>query len=627
MLGLTNTSNDIVGRAFYNERIPMLNNSSDPRRQKASSFSTHFVFSIVPSSTSAPGGFGLAFVLASSIDKFRDAQAGHFLGIYSGSNGVNVTHMFAMEFDTVNGSDQVESDTEANDVGINVNGTESDISERSAYIGTDSKWVNLSMEQSEAVQAWIDYDGDNKTVNVTVAPTEPKPSTPLILKHRVNLTTVLTEYMYVGFSASTGEGKASSHYILGWSFAVNEPARPLDLSKLPNPPPKVKDRSSFPWVKIAIGVLSALTLILLLSLCSVTLYKRYTYFEPIEDWELDCPHRFRYRDLHIATKGFKESELIGVGGFGAVYKGVLPSTATEVAVKRIVRSSIQGMREFAAEIESLGRLRHKNLVNLQGWCKKKNDLLLINDYIPKGSLDSLLFKPNLVLNWEQRFNIIKGIANGLLYLHKEWEQVVVHRDIKTGNILIDSDLNARLGDFGLARLYRHGEQSHTTNVVGTIGYIAPELTRTGKASPSSDVYAYGVLLLEVVSGKRPIGSEQFFLVDWVVENHNFGQILEVVDPKLESLYVEEEVELVLKLGLLCAQHKADSRPTMRQVMRYLNFDDPLPDIGDWRRQTDSDSGRMSLGFLEIVSTSTSSTSYNLTSNSSDINSRPSQACR
>ncbi|XP_028764540.1 lectin-domain containing receptor kinase VI.4-like [Neltuma alba] len=627
MLMLTNTSNDVVGRAFHSKTIRMLNDSDD--RQKASSFSTYFVFSIV-SSTSGPGGFGLAFVLAPDIDMFVGAQAGHHLGIYSASNAVKETHIFAVEFDTVNGSDKGESDTEGNDVGINVNGTESGVSKPAAYyIGMDSKPVNFSMEKDEAVQAWIDYDGDNKTVNVTVAPVGvTKPSRPLISNRSINLTTVLNgEYMYAGFSASTGEAsKASSHYILGWSFAVNAPAPPLDITKLPRPPPKVKDTSSFSWVNFAIGVLSALTLILLLSLCSVTLYKRYTNFEALEDWELDCPHRFRYRDLHTATKGFKESELIGVGGFGAVYKGVLPSTGTEVAVKRIVRSPIQGMREFAAEIESLGRLRHKNLVNLQGWCKRKNDLLLIYDYIRNGSLDSLLFKQSLVLSWEQRFNIIKGIANGLLYLHEEWEQVVVHRDIKTSNILIDGDLNARLGDFGLARLYDHGEASHTTNVVGTIGYIAPELTRTGKASTSSDVYAYGVLLLEVVSGRRPIGSEQFFLVDWVVENYNMGQILEVVDPKLGSNHVEEEVELVLKLGLLCAQHNAESRPTMRQVMRYLNFDDPLPDIGDWRRQTDSDSGRMSLGFLEIVSSSAISTVNNSTSNSS-INSRPIQTCR
>ncbi|KAK2655993.1 hypothetical protein Ddye_009045 [Dipteronia dyeriana] len=252
------------------------------------------------------------------------------------------------------------------------------------------------------------------------------------------------------------------------------------------------------------------------------MYKRFTQFEILEDWELDCPHRFRYRDLYRATKGFKESEVIGVGGFGKVYKGVLPTSWIEVAVKKIHRNSIQGMREFAAEIESLGRLRHKHLINLQGWCKRKNDLLLVYDYIPNGSLDSLLFndmrtrQQGLILSWEERFNIIKGVASGLLYLHEECEQVVIHRDIKSSNVLIDDDMNARLGDFGLARLLDHGKISQTTNVVGTIGYIAPELARTGKASACTDVFAYGVLLLEIATGRKPLDTDNFILVDWIL---------------------------------------------------------------------------------------------------------------
>ncbi|XP_028764567.1 probable L-type lectin-domain containing receptor kinase VI.1 [Neltuma alba] len=613
LLRLTNSSNNIAGRVFHSQSIQMLSNSTPHR--KASSFSTSFVFSIV-SSTSGSGGFGLAFTIAPKTH-FPEAEAEHFLGLFNRSNDENPSnHIFAVEFDTVNGAGKGESDTKGDHIGVNLNGVTSVIDEPAAYVIEQGPYArkkeNISLEQDDAVQAWIDFDGDEQTVNVTIAPIRaPKPFEPLISNHPINLAGNLTENVYVGFSASTGKHKASSHYILGWSFAVNAPAPSLDIEKLPRPPPKVKDTSSFPWVNFAIGVLSALTLLLLFCLCSVTLYKRYTNFEALEDWELDCPHRFRYRDLHTATKGFKESELIGVGGFGAVYKGVLPSTGTEVAVKRIVRNPIQGMREFAAEIESLGRLRHKNLVNLQGWCKQENNLLLVYDYIPNGSLDSLLYNQSFVLDWDQRFNIIKGIANGLLYLHEEWEQVVVHRDIKTSNILIDGDFNPRLGDFGLARLYDHGEVSRTTNVVGTIGYIAPELTRTGKASTCSDAYAYGVLLLEVVSGRRPIGPEQFVLVDWVIENYRLGQILEVIDPNLNSVCAEE-VELVLKLGLLCSQFNAESRPTMRQVTRYLNFDDPLPNIAGIRHKY-SLSSRMSLDFLEGESTSAISTSLNLSS--------------
>jgi len=602
LLRLTNRSTNIVGHAFYKTPFQMLNKTDPPLQPYAYSFSTNFVFSIV-SPSSGSGGFGLAFTIAPTT-QFPRAEAGHYLGLFNSTNdGNDSNHIFAIEFDTVNGY-KGDSDSEGNHVGVNINGMDSKITEPAAYIeeGTVSVKEDFRMAKADAVQAWIEYDGEKRTLNVTIAPWElSRPSTPLIKDYNLDLSNVMKENMFVGFSASTGQ-ETSSHYLLGWSFAVNRVAPSLNSSNLPKPPPKEEDPSSFPWVNVAIGILSALTLTLLSLLIILACYKRYMDFEVLEDWEMDCPHRFRYKDLHLATKGFKESQLIGIGGFGAVYKGVLPTTGTEVAVKRIVRSPFHGMREFAAEIESLGRLRHKNLVNLQGWCKKKNDLLLVYDFIPNGSLDCVLYNPNsnFVLTWGQRFNILKGISAGLLYLHEEWEQVVIHRDVKTSNILIDANLSARLGDFGLARLYNHGQVSHTTNVVGTIGYIAPELTRTGKASTKTDVYAFGVVLLEVVTGKRPLDSDQFFLVEWAIENYHLGQILEVVDPKLDSVYDEEEAELVLKLGLLCTQNRAHYRPTMKQVTRYLNFDDPLPDIGDWGDGASDSSSRMNSGFLEVT---------------------------
>ncbi|XP_014490660.1 lectin-domain containing receptor kinase VI.3-like [Vigna radiata var. radiata] len=606
LLKLTNRSTNIIGHAFYKTPFQMLNKTDPPLEPYAFSFSTYFVFSIV-SPSSGSGGFGLAFTIAPST-QFPGAEPGHYLGLFNSTNdGNDSNNIFAVEFDTVNGF-KGDSDTEGNHVGVNINGMESRIAEPAAYIkeGTESVKEDFRMAKVDAVQAWIDYDGEKRTLNVTIAPWElSRPSTPLIKNYNVDLSNVMKENMFVGFSASTGQ-ETSSHYLLGWSFAVNGVGVgvAMNLSNLPKPPPKEEDPSPFPWVNVVIGILSALTLSLLCLLILLTCYKRYMDFEVLEDWEMDCPHRFRYKDLHLATKGFKESQLIGIGGFGAVYKGVLPTSGTEVAVKRIMRSPFHGMREFAAEIESLGRLRHKNLVNLQGWCKKKNDLLLVYDFISNGSLDCILYSPNnsFALNWGQRFNILKGISAGLLYLHEEWEQVVIHRDVKTSNILIDGNLSARLGDFGLARLYNHGQVSHTTRVVGTIGYIAPELTRTGKASTRTDVYAFGVVLLEVVTGKRPLDSDQFFLVEWAIENYHLGQILEVVDPKLNSVYDEEEVELVLKLGLLCTQRRSDYRPTMKQVTRYLNFDDPLPDIGDlgYGGSDSSSSSRMNSGFLEVT---------------------------
>jgi serine/threonine protein kinase len=225
------------------------------------------------------------------------------------------------------------------------------------------------------------------------------------------------------------------------------------------------------------------------------------------------------------------------------------------------------VREFASEITSIGRIRHRNLVQLLGWCRQRGDLLLVYDFIANGSLDKYLFdEPKTILSWEQKFKIIKGVASGLLDLHEGWEQTVIHRDIKAANVLLDSELNGRLGDFGLARLYDHGSNPNTTKVVGTLGYLAPELTRTGKSTTSSDVFAFGALLLEVVCGRRPIEPkalpEELMLVEWVWEKWRAGSILEVVDARLGGEFNQVEAVVVLKLGLMCSNNAPKARSTI-----------------------------------------------------------------
>ncbi|KAK0604253.1 hypothetical protein LWI29_013793 [Acer saccharum] len=163
------------------------------------------------------------------------------------------------------------------------------------------------------------------------------------------------------------------------------------------------------------------------------------------------------------------------------------------------------MKEFVAEIVSMGKLRHRNLVQLHGYCRLKGELLLVYDYMPNGSLDKMLYSnARSNLNWFQRFQIIRGVVSGLLYLHEEWEQVVIHRDIKPGNVLLDADLNGKVGDFGLARLYDHGSNPDTTILAGTLAYMAPELHRTRKGTTNSDVFAFGISILELASGRRRI---------------------------------------------------------------------------------------------------------------------------
>ncbi|KAK1263576.1 L-type lectin-domain containing receptor kinase IV.1 [Acorus gramineus] len=241
------------------------------------------------------------------------------------------------------------------------------------------------------------------------------------------------------------------------------------------------------------------------------------------------------------------------------------------------------MREFVAEITSVGRLRHRNIVPLLGYCRRKGELLLVYDYMSNGSLDHFLFDPNKpLLSWSQRFQIIKGVASGLLYLHEGWEQLVVHRDVKSSNVLLDSEMNGRLGDFGLARLYDHGTAPQTTHIVGTLGYLAPEFAKTGKATTATDVYAFGVFLLEVACARRPIDPRvspaDLNLFDWVLDHLRQGAVVEAVDPRLEGDYAAEEVELVMKLGLLCAHAMAVARPSMRQVVRFLDRDMEIPEL-------------------------------------------------
>ncbi|XP_059442240.1 L-type lectin-domain containing receptor kinase SIT2-like [Corylus avellana] len=241
------------------------------------------------------------------------------------------------------------------------------------------------------------------------------------------------------------------------------------------------------------------------------------------------------------------------------------------------------MKEFVAEIVSMGRLRHRNLVQLLGYCRRSGELLLVYDYMPNGSLDKLLYSnEKLNLNWVQRFRIIRGVASGLLYLHEEWEQVVLHRDVKASNVLLDAELNGRLGDFGLARLHDHGSNSQTTRVVGTVGYLAPKLYKTGRATTCTDVFAFGAFMLEVACGRRPIEvpatqglPEGVILVDLVSQCWRRGAILDASDPRLEGDYMVEEMELVLKLGLLCSHAIPAARPSMKQVMQVLDGDADL----------------------------------------------------
>ncbi|XP_059647098.1 L-type lectin-domain containing receptor kinase IV.1-like [Cornus florida] len=575
VLVLTNGTTQNIGHAFYPYPINFKNSSNT-----SFSFSTAFIFAIVTGSPDL-SGHGIAFVIAPT-KGLPGALPSQYIGLFNKTNDGNPTNrVVAVELDTIQSLEF--NDIDHNHVGIDINGLHSKVAKPAGYYANNNDlFQNLSLASGHPMQVWVDYDGVERLINVTLAPAKvQKPTTPL-LSFNYDLSPVINETMYVGFSSSTGS-VITRHYLLGWSFKMNGQAQGLDLSQLPKLPrigPKQTSRV------LTIG-LPVICVVLVLAVVSVTVYyvtRKRKFAEVLEDWELDYgPHRFKYKDLYIATNGFRDGELLGIGGFGRVYRGVLPTSKIEIAVKRVSHESRQGLKEFVAEIVSIGRLRHRNLVQLLGYCRRKGELLLVYDYMPNGSLDKFLYdQPRFTLNWSQRFRVIKGVASGLLYLHEEWEQVVVHRDVKASNVLLDGEFNGRLGDFGLARLYQHGTVPQTTHVVGTVGYLAPEHTRTGKATASTDVYAFGAFLLEVACGRRPIEpqapAEYLILVDWVFACWSGGDILQAVDLNLGTNYVPEEVELVLMLGLLCSHSEPVARPTMRQVVQYLEDDIPLPEF-------------------------------------------------
>ncbi|KAJ3706118.1 hypothetical protein LUZ61_009823 [Rhynchospora tenuis] len=572
LLRLTNNTSRKMGHAFYPSPVRFSSNTS--------SFSTTFVFAIIPEK-SGIGGQGMAFVISPTND-LSMAMATEYLGLFNKSNeGKATNHIFAVEFDTIQ-NDEYE-DKNNNHVGININSLTSNQSEFAGYYDDDlDSFQNLNLMSHKAMQVWVEYESEDKEIKITLSPVgKSKPKKPL-LSYKFDLSVVLKNTMYIGFSSSTGSFPAS-HYILGWSFKLNGTAPSIDLSKLPELP----RRNTKEWSKVLKIILPSAFAAFVLICVPIFIYMRrqFKYAELLEDWEVEFgPHRFSYKDLHQATNGFNEKELLGAGGFGRVYKGVLPVSKLEVAIKQVSRDSKQGMKQFVAEVVSIGRLRHRNLVQLFGYCRRRGELLLVYDYMPNGSLDQYLYsgheKPNL--NWIQRFKIIKGVAAGLLYLHEECEKVVIHRDIKASNVLLDSELNGRLGDFGLAILYDHGTEAEITNVSGTMGYLAPELTRTGKASPLTDVFAFGAFMLEVVCGRRPVEpgaqGDRIVLVDLVLEHWKQGSLVDIVDPQLRETYPMEEIEMVLKLSLLCSHPLPGGRPTMQQVMQYLEGGKPLPDL-------------------------------------------------
>ncbi|KAJ3670359.1 hypothetical protein LUZ60_010683 [Juncus effusus] len=286
-----------------------------------------------------------------------------------------------------------------------------------------------------------------------------------------------------------------------------------------------------------------------------------------------------FSTLKAATINFSESNKLGEGGFGAVYKGVLPN-GEEIAVKRLSKDSGQGLGELKNELVLVAKLQHKNLVRVLGVCLEEQEKLLVYEYVPNRSLDTILFDPfkKGELDWLKRLKIINGIARGLQYLHEDSQLKIVHRDLKASNILLDNDMNPKIADFGLARLFPVDQTVDVTKrVVGTYGYMAPEYAMHGLFSIKSDVFSFGVLLLEIITGKRNSGSfdldqlEDLLSSTW--DNWTKGTILETIDPLIEC--PTSEIIRHVHIGLLCVQEDHSDRPRMSEVVIMLSDNDTI----------------------------------------------------
>ncbi|KAK5842456.1 cysteine-rich receptor-like protein kinase 43 [Gossypium arboreum] len=284
---------------------------------------------------------------------------------------------------------------------------------------------------------------------------------------------------------------------------------------------------------------------------------------------------FPFEILVAATKDFHPHQKLGEGGFGPVYRGKLDD-GREVAVKKLSHSSRQGKKEFENEARLLARVQHRNVVNLLGYCVHGAEKLLVYEYVTNESLDKLLFKSNrkTELDWKRRYEIISGVARGLLYLHEDSHNRIIHRDIKAGNILLDDKWVPKIADFGMARLFPEDQTHVNTRVAGTNGYMAPEYVMNGRLSVKADVFSFGVVVLELISGQRNssfnLDVDAHSLLEWAYKLYKKGKSLEFMDPVLASSAVPEQVAMCIQIGLLCTQGDPQLRPDMRRVVILLS---------------------------------------------------------
>ncbi|XP_047147737.1 cysteine-rich receptor-like protein kinase 10 [Vigna umbellata] len=406
--------------------------------------------------------------------------------------------------------------------------------------------------------------------------------------------------------ASIGARVLSRSCYLRYEFYAfyNGVTGPTDSS---NGKKESKNKSSKTWMIAGIAVMVGLVIVFFIFGLYLFRNKRHRHGKnEIEN------HNINLGSLRVATNNFSDLNKLGQGGFGPVYKGKL-GDGQEVAIKRLSACSEQGSEEFINEVLLIMKLQHKNLVKLLGFCVDGEEKLLVYEFLPNGSLDVVLFDPmqRAQLDWSKRLNIINGIARGILYLHEDSRLKVIHRDLKASNVLLDHDMNAKISDFGMARIFSGNEgEANTATIVGTYGYMAPEYAMEGLYSIKSDVFGFGVLLLEIITGKRNAGfyhsKNTPSLLSYAWSLWNEGKGIELSDSLLCDSCPGDEFLRYMQIGLLCVQEDAYDRPTMSSVVMMLKNESatlghpekPPFSVGRFHAN-DSDSQECSVNFLTM----------------------------
>ncbi|KAF6167095.1 hypothetical protein GIB67_041350 [Kingdonia uniflora] len=548
-----------VGWATYAERVHLWDKSSG----KLSDFTTHFSF-FIDNLDNSQYGHGLAFFLAPVGFQIPPNSGGGFLGLFNTTTSFSSQNqLVTVEFDSF---PNPEWDPPTEHVGINSNNISS------AVFVT---W-NASLHSRVTCNAWITYNSTTKILGVFwTYDVNPVFRENFLLSYHVDLMKVLPEWVTIGFSAATGQ-LVERHVLQSWEFSSS-----LEINET--------KRGNKVNTKLVVALVIPAAILIGGVILSVILWKRRKTEPALDmvnltstnnDFERGAgPKKFSFQELVSATNNFSKERKLGEGGFGGVYKGFLNDLGILVAVKKISRESKQGRKEYITEVKIISSLRHRNLVQLIGWCHEGVEFLLVYEFMPNRSLDYHLFSQLSFLTWTVRYKIALGLASALLYLHEEWEQCVVHRDIKSSNVMLDSSFNAKLGDFGLAKLMDHDLGPQTTGLAGTLGYLAPEYVRTGKASKQTDVFSFGVVALEIASGKKSTAKDG--LVEWVWELYGKGSILEAVDERFVKDFDFKEVECLMIIGLWCAHPDHSLRPSIRQAIQVLKFEAQMPTLPSW----------------------------------------------